>query len=191
MLDKKYLDKIKKNLLDYAETRREVIKTSGDALHYSKRIIFSLHKNDKKSALEYEKKAEQLFLLLDKKYKKEPRVFSEGSYKAALEEYTEAKLFLSFIKGGAIGDVSKKIKIEPEVYIGGLADVPGEIYRYAVKAATEHKNDLVKKCLSVSEKIIESLFDMNLTGYSRQKFDQAKTAHSKLEQIVYDLSLRE
>ena len=90
-----------------------------------------------------------------------------------------------------MGKVSQKINIEPEIYIGGLCDVPGEIYRYAVRAATEHKNSLVKLCLSTSEKIIDSLFDMNLTGYSRQKFDQAKSAHSKLEQIVYDLSLRE
>ena len=70
MLDKKYLNSLKKNLLGYAEIRREIIKLSGDALHYAKRIIFSLHKNDQKSALDYEKKAEAIFLLIQKKYQR-------------------------------------------------------------------------------------------------------------------------
>ena len=41
MLDKKYLNSIKKNLLQYAEVRREVIKSSDDALHNAKRAIFA------------------------------------------------------------------------------------------------------------------------------------------------------
>jgi predicted translin family RNA/ssDNA-binding protein len=72
-----------------------------------------------------------------------------------------------------------------------LADVPGELLRYAIKSATEKKFDLVKKCFTAAEEIIGEMVDMNLTGYNRQKFDQAKQALHKLQQVVYEVSLRE
>ena len=66
----------------------------------------------------------------------------------------------------------------------------GELYRYAIKSATEKKFDLVKKCYDQAEEIITELVDMDLTGYNRQKFDQAKQALQKLEQVVYEVSLK-
>jgi predicted translin family RNA/ssDNA-binding protein len=39
--------------------------------------------------------------------------------------------------------------------------------------------------------IIGELIEFNLTSYLRNKFDQAKSAAQKLEQVVYEVSLRE
>jgi len=188
MLDKKYLNEIRQDLLSYAQKRREVIKAAGDAQHLSKKAIFAFQRDDKDGA-EVLASAGQILLELNKKYKEDEDLFDEGSYRAALEEYTEASLFEQFLAGKTLGKI-KNLEIDCDTFIGGLCDVPGELLRYAIKSATARKFDEVKKCYAVAEEIIGELVDMDLTGYNRQKFDQAKQALNKLEQVVYEVSLK-
>ena len=96
------------------------------------------------------------------------------------DQYLEKKM---------IGKLSK-IKVDPDIFISGLCDVPGELLRYAIKSATEKNFGEVKRCREAADEIIGELVDMNLTGYNRQKFDQAKQALHKLEQVLYEVSLR-
>lgn len=186
----KYLDKLKKDMLDYAEKRREVINKSGDALHLAKRAIFALHREDFKEAKEKLEQFEKIIKELDKKYKNDNRFKEEGSYKAALEEYVEAKIFEQFLENGKIGEI-KEIFIPAEIYIAGLCDVPGELYRYSIKMATKKDLTKVKVAEKIASEISGELTEFNLTSYLRNKFDQAKTAVKKIEYIVYELSIRE
>lgn len=190
MLNKKYFQSLRTDLLAYAEKRREVIKQAGDAQHAAKRAIFALQRDNRAEADESLKKAESNLSALTKKYSKDVRIFDEGSFKAALEEYTEAVLFKQFLDGKEIGEI-KAFKLDSDAYISGLCDVPGEIVRYAIKAATERDYKTVKRCYAVSEAIVSELVDMDLTGYNRQKFDQAKQALNKLQQVAYEVSLKE
>ena len=48
MLNKKYFQAVRKDLLSYAGQRREVIKISGDAQQQAKKAIFALQRDDKK-----------------------------------------------------------------------------------------------------------------------------------------------
>ncbi len=189
MLDKKYLAKVREELLAYTEKRRVVIKTAGDAQHLAKKAIFALQRDDFKGAEECLQKAKEMILGLNKDYKKEPDIFGEGSYRASIEEYAEAKLFSQFVHNKPISSL-KEFTIDADTYIGGLSDVVGEIYRYAIKSATEKKFDEVERCYLVAEEIVSEMVDMNLTGYNRQKFDQAKGALQKMEQVRYEVSLR-
>ncbi len=189
MLDKKYLAKVRQDLLAYTEKRREVIKLSGDAQHLSKKAIFALQRDDAPTAKECLEKAKAIILELNKKHQKDPAIFEEGSYRAAIEEYTESKLFSLFVGGKSLGDI-KDFEVDSDTFIGGLSDVVGEIYRYAIKSATEKKFKEVERCYTVAEEIVSEMVDMNLTGYNRQKFDQAKGALQKLEQVKYEVSLR-
>lgn len=189
MLDKKYLAKVREELLAYTDKRRVVIKSAGDAQHLAKKAIFALQRDDFKGAEEYLQKSTEIILDLIKTYKKEADVFEEGSYRAALEEYAEAKLFSQFVYKKNISAL-KEIAVDADTYIGGLSDMVGEIYRYAIKSATEKKFDEVERCYLEAENIISEMVDMNLTGYNRQKFDQAKGALQKLEQVRYEVSLR-
>lgn len=190
MLQKNHIKKLRASLLGYATKHREVIKQSGDALHSSKRAIFALHRDNKKEAENKLKEAEKIFKNLQKKYKSETKVFGEGSYKAGIEEYVEAVLFMQFVSTGKIGEV-KGVQITADSYIAGLCDLPGELYRYAIKAATNHDIKMVKKCSEMSNEIVGELIEFNLTSYLRNKFDQAKQANHKLENVVYEVSLRE
>jgi len=190
MLQKTYLKKVGKDLLDYSSKRRDVIKVTGDALHLSKRAIFAMHRDNVKEAEQKIAEAEKLFRELNKKYSKDSRIKEEGSYKAGVEEYVEAVLLYQFLTTGKIGEI-KSLPISSESYTAGLCDVPGELYRYAIKSATNRDIDMVKKCSEMAQEITGELIEFNLTSYLRNKFDQAKSAVHKIEQVVYELSLRE
>ena len=99
-------------------------------------------------------------------------------------------MFYDFFTTGKIGEV-KDIPIGFESYLAGLCDVPGELLRFAVKAATAKDIKTVKKCAEMAQEIIGELIEFNLTSYLRTKFDQAKQAVRKLEEVVYEVSLRE
>lgn len=189
MLDKKFFQEVRKELLNYAEKRREVIKFAGDAQFLAKKTIFSLQGGAVDEAKKSLNEAKKILLELSKKYKTTSDLFDEGSFKAALEEFVEATLFLSFVENKTIAKI-KDLEVDSDIYIGGLCDVPGEILRFAIKSATERNLKEVKRCYNVAEEIINELVDMNLTGYNRQKFDQAKQSLNRLQQVVYEVSLK-
>ena len=166
-----------------------MIKSASDVQHWAKKAIFALQRDDNSLADELLTKSEKLLGQLNTKYKNNSRILSEGSYKAALEEYVEAALFKQFLTNKKLGKVAK-FNIDENIYIGGLCDVPGELLRYAIKSATERNYDMVSHCFKVAEEIIGSTMDMNLTGYNRQKYDQAKGALNKLQHVAYEVSMK-
>ena len=183
------MKKLKRGLHAYQLKRREIIKQSGDALHHAKRAIFALQRDNLKEAGAKLKETETIFKKLQTKYKPDNKVLSEGAYRAAVEEYVEAVLFFQFLLTGKIGQI-KSFPIDTDVYLAGLSDVPGELYRYAIYAATNRNEKMVKRCAQMSNDIVGELIEFNLTSYLRTKFDQAKQANQKLEQVVYELSLK-
>lgn len=189
-IDKKHITSLRKHVHAYALLRREVIKEAGDALHHAKRAIFAMQRHNIKEGEAKLAASLSIFLKLNKRHKKNPGLRNEGAYKAALEEYVEASLLHQFVTKGKIGKVPKLV-IDPDVYLAGLADVPGELYRYAVKAATAGDRAMVEKCEQMSGDIISELIEFDVTKYLRTKFDQAKMAHQKLEIVLYELSIRE
>ena len=189
MLSKTYIEKIKKEYLDYAEKRRDIIKFSGDALHSSKRAIFAMHRGEGKEAEMKLAEAEKILKKLNKDFAGQSEFFDEGSYRAALEEYVEAKLFCEFVATGKMSEI-KTVPVDSDGFLAGICDVPGELYRYAVNSATNRNFDTVGKCKVAAEEIIGELMEFDLTSYLRNKFDQAKGALNKIEQIVYEVSLK-
>lgn len=191
MVKKTYLNKLKKSLHTYATQRRDVIKISGDALHISKRAIFSMHRGEMDEAAKKLKEAEKMLRNVATKFRKTPELLGEGSYRAGMEEYVEAVLFRQFLEDGNIGSEIKNLAIPRDVYLAGLCDVPGELYRYAIRAATNQDIDAVVECSEMAQEIIEILTEFEFTKYLRNKFDQAKQAAHKLEYVVYEVSLRQ
>ena len=189
MLDKKYFAKLRSVLLNYAEKRRELIKLSGDAQQKAKKSIFAFQRDDADGGHATLKESLAMLNTAAGIINSDERLSGEGSYRAALEEYIEADLFRQCVSGGEIGQ-AEGVEVEPDLYISGLCDVPGELYRYAIHSATAKKFDRVALCHELAEEIIAELVDMDLTGYNRQKFDQAKQALQKLEQVVYEVSMK-
>ncbi len=189
MLDQAHIDSVKARHAAYESARREVITLSGNALAASKRAIFALHRDDVAGAEKLLADAKVGLEAVAAKAKVLPDIASEGSYRAGLEEFVEASLYLQYVRNGKVGAVAGE-HIDHDIYLGGLSDLAGEILRRQVRYATERKFDDVKKAHADIEEIVGRLLEMDLGGYLRTKFDQAKNALRKAEEILYETTIR-
>ncbi|MEI8361017.1 MAG: hypothetical protein WCG01_02730 [bacterium] len=186
----KYFEQLLKDYSYFNKTRREIIGLSADALHKSKIAIFTMHRGQFNEAKILLLEIETIFKNLEKNFKQSPGLRYEGSYRAALEEYAEAKIFCELaIKGQA--SAIKEIKIDFDTYLAGLCDATGEMVRLATKEATNGNLEEVTKIKDLVTEVIGELVVFNLTSYLRTKYDQAKTNLRRLEQMVYEIKLRE
>lgn len=188
MINKKFLESLKKDYKEHDKERREIIKDSNSLLFDSKRIIFKLQREEFKDALNQFKAIESSFKKIEKKYSPR-RLKKEGSYKAAAEEYLEAKTFYYTIKGKEIDKV-KGLDFDYESYFGGICDLIGELVRYATNQATKGNFKEVPKIKEKAEEIMAQLIDVDMTGYLRTKYDQARGHLRKLEQMAYEIKLK-
>lgn len=174
-------------LLD--RSRRELQHIASEALAASKRAIFAFHREDPQGAeeqLAFAKNRLKDGLVIVKKI---PRIAQEGSWRVAQEEYAEADLLRQYLQKGSLGKV-EVITDDPEIYLGGLSDMTGELVRRCVLHATEGDHETVEQIFKDVRFVVEILMEMDLTGNLRTKLDQAKQNLRKLEEIRYDLSLR-
>ena len=181
---------IKKRYHAHSKARRELIGISNEALSTSKRAIFALHRDDTKQAQELLAHAVKQLGRVELSFKKFPELKEEGAYRAALEEYAEAQLFLGYLQSGTIVKIDARSS-EPAIYLAGLSDATGELVRYATRQVTLGHPEAVAEVEAVVRMVIEFMLDMDLTGYLRNKFDQAKKNLSRLEQMTYDLAIRD
>jgi len=188
MINKKFLQNLKKDYSDYNNERRQIISLANVILHDSKRIIFSLHRGEIAKAEESFVEIEKIIKKLNEKFCFE-RVYQEGSYKAGVEEYVEAKLFYFVLKNEKINKI-KDIKLDFESYLGGLCDTTGELVRLAVNKAAQGEVAEVMKMKKIIEDILAELVEFDMTGYLRTKYDQARGNLRKIEQVNYEISLR-
>lgn len=188
MINKKFIEQLKKDYKKQEGDRRQIISLSNNVLFHSKKAIFSLHRNDIKTADEKLKEMEDSLLQLEKKFGIK-RIEEEGAYRAAIEEYVEAKL-LSFVVKNEKIDRIKKLKLDNDAYLGGTCDLLGEMVRLATNEAAAGNFDKVEKIKALANDIMDQLIDFDMTGYLRTKYDQARGHLRKLEQMAYEIKLR-
>ncbi len=189
MLNQKLFARLKKEYDTYESARRSLIGVSNIALSKAKQAIFALHRDDEKGAVQLLSEVENTFTRLEKEFKKNDGLRWEGAYRAALEEYVEAKLFYDFSKYGKISEI-KTVLIDADGYLAGLSDFTGELTRKAVQRATQGRHQEVEKLAKVVRDVVEQLIQFDLTGYLRTKYDQAKQNLRRVEEVLYDISLR-
>ncbi|MFZ2310531.1 MAG: hypothetical protein WAW11_03230 [Patescibacteria group bacterium] len=188
MINKKFVEQLKKDYQAQESERRQIISLSNNVLFHSKKAIFALHRNEIKIADAKLKEMEDSLLQLEKKFGIK-RINEEGAYRAAIEEYVEAKLLSFVIKGEKI-DRIKKLKLGNDAYLGGICDLLGELVRKATNEAAAGNFDQVEKIKKLSNDIMDQLIDFDMTGYLRTKYDQARGHLRKLEQMAYEIKLR-
>ncbi len=174
----------------YEALRREIIGRANGALSNSKRAIFAMHRNDLPGAIKRIKDADKIFKECEAKFKTWPALRYEGAYKAALEEYAEALLFEQFLKTGHFGQLEKRV-MDHGTYLAALSDATGEVVRYAIREATAGRYESVEAAKVTVEEVIEFLLSLDLSGYLRTKFDQAKKNLRNLEQVMYEITIRQ
>jgi predicted translin family RNA/ssDNA-binding protein len=173
----------------YMTWRRSLQGLSTEILAASKRAIFAFHRGS------YDAAAQELAIAQTRlaegwnMIEEEPLLRSEGSWRAAREEYTEAHFLSQYLEQKKIDQFDDKEQ-DPDIFIGGLADLVGELVRQAVLLATKGDSSTIEEMYDAAQEIVEFLLQMDLTGTQRTKTDQAKQHLRKLEEIRYDLALR-
>ena len=189
MLDKAYFAALKERQASHVAIRRELIARAATAQAEAKRAIFALHRDDLGSADTLLASAAGALADIRAKIAGRPELADEGAYRAALEEYAEAALYRAWMKDGAVGPIPLE-GVDHEIYLGGLSDLTGELQRRLVRLATEGKTEEVRRIKDVIEAIVVQLLEMDLTGYLRTKFDQAKNSLRRAEDVLYEITLR-
>lgn len=187
-IDKKFIQKLKKEYVASNNERRQIISLSNNVLHDSKRIIFTLHRGDVGKAEEMFQSVENVLKKLEKNFGFK-RISDEGAYKAGVEEYVEAKMFYFLIVNKKISLISG-IKINYDSYLGGICDCLGELVRLAINKASNGELDEVIKIKKIVNDVMAELVEFDMTGYLRTKYDQARGHLRKIEQISYDVNIR-
>ena len=188
MINKKFIQSLKKSHDVQNSERRQIISLANIVLHDSKRIIFSLHRNNLEKATTSLKEIETILKKLEKKFGTK-RLNEEGAYRAGAEEYVEAKMFYLLTTGKKI-DKIKEISLNFDSYLGGICDTTGELVRRAINQAAGGNLTEVGKIKNTINDIMEQLVEFDMTGYLRTKYDQAKGNLRKIEQINYEIKTK-
>lgn len=111
----------------------------------------------------------------------------EGSYKIAVQEYVEAVLYFEFVTNGKLAE----IPVPAELFVLGLADLPGELVRKAVFLAGKGQVEEVIKIKDEVDQIYGELLKFDFRDNEiRRKVDAVKYELRKLEDLVLDLKLK-
>ena len=177
--------RMQKEIKDYDSARERLIKKSRDVLKLSKQAIYAVHRGNNAASLVKEMEKEKKALNLIAKHN--PRLNYEGSFKVAIQEYVEALLYYNFVKTGKLID----IKVQPEHFVLGLADLPGELVRKAVFLAGKGEVDKVNKIKDTVDMIYGELLNFDFRdNETRRKVDAVKYDLRKLEDLVLDLKMK-
>jgi predicted translin family RNA/ssDNA-binding protein len=170
-----------------SRTRHQVIAAANTVLFLSKRVIFALHKGDISDAERLLRDVSTHIAALHKTFRTYPYP-AEGAYRAAMEEYVEASLFLRFLQGKSWGTV--RFVTDPELFLAGLCDVPGELYRHALAAVASGHVAQVHHNHAAAYEIYTELALGEFTQYLRTKFDQARGVMHKFDELRAQVALR-
>ena len=170
-------------------SRVQLQTVSAAAQRLSKQSIFSMQRDDEALAQKLLQQAE--FGLRDgaKIVARESRLLNDGTWRSALEEFTEAAFFYRAAQGGDLFP-PHDLTDDPDILLGGLSDMVGELVRLAVHAATRGDVREVDRIEEISERVVGFLLSVDATGSTRQKVDQARQHLRRLEDVRYDLSRR-
>ncbi len=188
MTTEKLLKALKDDHDAYEAARRELIGFASKAQHVAKRAIFAVQRDDEQGAKALLTEAEGGFEEIRKRIKRAPRLAHEGSYRAALEEYAEARFVLQLV---VKGEASAIEGLDEETQIAGLCDAVGELVRMMTVRATEKRDAEVREMKARIDAVMAGLSAMDFSGYLRTKFDQSRGHLRRADEILYDLSLRD
>jgi translin len=171
------LDKVKKELTKKEKTREALYDDMRKVTNFSKQSILRFHQNKLEEARGLLEEAKELILKLQKMAEEYPGIVYGGMLSAALQEYSEAAVFLTLASESRF--VSPEELNVPSVdYVLGLADVIGEYRRLALDALRVGDAEKGDVCLRIMDEIYIELTALDeaymLVPGLRRKCDVAR-----------------
>lgn len=182
-------DVLQQEMEKYDHVREDVIKQSRDIVKLSKKIIYSVQRenlNLEKLKSEIKTRLKKLAALA----KTHPVLYYSGSIKIAEQEYVEAICFYEYMKNNVL-PTHTELDVAAENYLLGICDLTGELVRKAINSAIKEKySESIRIKDFVSELYGKMMqFDFS-NGELRRKFDSIKYDLKKLEDLVLELKMK-
>ncbi len=188
MISKTLIKKLKDDLEQTGRARSRIISRTHGLGREAKHAGFKLQRGETKEAAATLKLiAKELTELVTQAVKTNLR--NEGALKAVIEEYLES-LYLYYILQNKALPVKLPFKVSADEQLGALADLTGELVRAAVLEATNGNFKRIKEYRDATEELFGVLLQMDLHGLLRQKRDDARRNLKRLEEVIYDVSLK-
>jgi len=171
------LDEVKRELTEKERTREVAHEEMRKATNFSKQSILRHHQKKQKEAEKLIEKAKELILRLQTMAKEYPSIIYGGMFSAALQEYSEAAIFLTLAKETRF-PTAKELCVPSADYVLGLADVIGEYRRLALDALRVGDAERGDECLKTMDDIYLELTALDeaymLVPGLRRKCDVAR-----------------
>jgi translin len=171
------LKDIKKELREKEKIREKAQEDMRKATSLSKQSILFIHQKRLKEAKRLIEKAKEIISKLNEASAEYPDIIYSGLFKIALQEYSEANIFLTLVEELRFV-TPKEINVPSIDYVLGLADVIGEYRRLALDALREGDAEKGEKCLQIMDEIYTELMAMDeaymLVPGLRRKCDIAR-----------------
>jgi len=189
-MTQKIFSRIKKELEKKDEIRETIIKNSRPIIKVSKQAIYALHRDSINEAKKYLDNAEKELNKL-KDILKTKSNLTVGAYNAAVQEFVEAYSYYYFVKENRlISDT--ELKVDEENYLLGICDLTGELARRAVFSVVNENYNEVEKIKDFVSVIYNEFLNFDLRNSElRKKSDSIKWNMKKIEEVLYDLKIRE
>ena len=187
MLNKNEFSKIRNDMHKIDIKREEIIKTSREIITISKQIIYAAQRNELKEAEKSIKNIKEKI----KKLRKIKIATDTNINAVAFQEYVEAIAFYEFVKNKRI-PTRASLGVSAEDYLSGLCDLTGELVRKAVYDVIHKKFDEAVKIKDLVHDIYGEFLKFHLrNGELRKKSDSIKWNLKKLEEVMYDISMKQ
>ena len=186
MLNKSEFSKIREEMRHIDMKREEVIQASREIITLSKQIIYAAQRNDLKEA-------ENSIKTIKNKIKKLKKIninTDTNINSVAFQEYVEAIAFYEFVKNKKI-PAKASLGVSAEDYLSGLCDLTGELVRKAIYDVIHKRFDEAEKIKELVHEIYGEFLNLHLrNGDLRKKSDSIKWNLKKLEEVMYDISMK-
>ena len=171
------LQEVKNELMDKNKIREETHESMRKATSLSKQAILLIHQKKFGAAEKFIVDAEKKISSLEALACDYPEIIYGGMLSAALQEYSEARIFLCLVKESRFV-TPVEIKVPSVEYVLGLADVIGEYRRLALDNLREGEVKKAEQCLEIMDQMFTQLLALDeaymLVPGLRHKSDTAR-----------------
>jgi translin len=173
----KVLQKIKNDLMQKNEVREQAHESMRKATSQSKQAILLIHQKKYADAEKLIESSKEKIGNLQDLANQYPEIVYGGMFSAALQEYSEARIFLTLIKESRF-ITPAEVNVPSVDYVLGLADVIGEYRRLALDNLREGEVKKGEECLEIMDQIFIQLLALDeaymLVPGLRHKSDAAR-----------------
>ncbi len=178
----KIIDSIRAELESEEEAKERLVEKARLGIKACGDAIVHAHRNNISKSISKLQEAYNLIQEINMLIEKQHEVLNLSIIGDLYQEYVEAKLFMDFIERQLYPDYNE-LKVPGRYYVLGLADLIGELRRYALNAIRKDKLEEAEYALQVMEEIFDNIYSLespkSLLNGLRRKCDIARSVIEK------------